>query len=219
MPLAAYGSDPAISRGRRHAEPARRRRLRERPHEGQHQAQFLGRQRHAVTGGLGQATARQAKKHKMTIIGVNTTGKKVPGFDRVVKAKDMAKVFPKADFLVVTLPITKGTENLIDRKLIDLLPNHCGIVNIGRARVMDYGAMVDRLRSSTLAGAVCDVFDPEPLPASSPWYDFENVIVTPHTSWASGRVLDRSVELFCDNLRRFARGEPLRNVVDPGVGY
>ena len=55
----------------------------------------------------------------------------------MVKAKDMAKVLPKADFLVVTLPITKGTEGLIDRKAIDLLPNHCGIVNLGRARVMD----------------------------------------------------------------------------------
>ena len=59
----------------------------------------------------------------------------------------------------------------------------------------------------------------EPLPPSSPFYDLPNVIVTPHTSWSSGRVVDRSVELFCDNLRRYAAGEPLLNVVDPARGY
>ena len=59
----------------------------------------------------------------------------------------------------------------------------------------------------------------EPLQPGSPFYDLPNVIVTPHTSWSSARVLDRSVELFADNLRRFARGEPLLNVVDPAAGY
>ena len=64
-----------------------------------------------------------------------------------------------------------------------------------------------------------DTFRDEPLPPTSPFYDLPNVIVTPHTAWSSGRVLDRSVELFCDNLRRFATGEPLLNVVDPAAGY
>ena len=57
------------------------------------------------------------------------------------------------------------------------------------------------------------------LPALSSFYELPNVIVTPHTAWSSGRVLDRSVDLFCDNLRRFANGEPLLNVVDPDAGY
>jgi phosphoglycerate dehydrogenase-like enzyme len=70
-----------------------------------------------------------------------------------------------------------------------------------------------------IGGAVLDTFVEEPLAASSPFYDLPNVIVTPHTSWSSGRVLDRSVGLFCDNLRRFARAEPLVNVVDPAAGY
>jgi phosphoglycerate dehydrogenase-like enzyme len=70
-----------------------------------------------------------------------------------------------------------------------------------------------------LGGAVLDTFWDEPLPPMSSFYDLPNVIVTPHTAWSSGRVLDRSVELFCDNLRRFAKGEPLLNVVDPRAGY
>ena len=64
-----------------------------------------------------------------------------------------------------------------------------------------------------------DTFREEPLSPDSPFYDLPNVIVTPHTSWSSGRVLDRTIELFCDNLVRFAAGQPLRNVVDPAAGY
>ncbi|MDP9482707.1 MAG: D-2-hydroxyacid dehydrogenase, partial [Chloroflexota bacterium] len=75
------------------------------------------------------------------------------------------------------------------------------------------------LREGPLGGAVLDTFHDEPLMPGSPFYDLANVIVTPHTSWSSGRVLDRSVELFCDNLRHYAAGEPLLNVVDPSVGY
>ena len=76
-----------------------------------------------------------------------------------------------------------------------------------------------RCATARSGGAVLDTFRDEPLPPMSSFYDLPNVIVTPHTAWSSGRVLDRSVELFCDNLRRFANGEPLLNVVDPAAGY
>jgi phosphoglycerate dehydrogenase-like enzyme len=66
---------------------------------------------------------------------------------------------------------------------------------------------------------VLDTFRDEPLPPDSPLYELPNAILTPHTAWSSGRVLDRSIELFCENLRRFSSGEPLRNIVDPGIGY
>ena len=80
--------------------------------------------------------------------------------------------------------------------------------------------LVRRLaRAGRIGGAVLDTFTDEPLISSSTFYDLPNVIVTPHTSLSSGRVLDRSVELFCDNLRRFASGEPLLNRVDPTAGY
>ncbi len=174
----------------------------------------------AGAGALGQAVARQAKRHRMKTIGINTSGKPVAGFDRMVKAKDMAKVLPSADFLVVTLPITRGTENLIDRAAIGLLPAHCGIVNLGRARVMDYAAMAERLRAGTLAGAVLDVFDPEPLPADSPLWDTPNVIVSPHAGVDDGSVyVARGLDIFADNLRRYLGGRKLRNVIDFDLGY
>jgi phosphoglycerate dehydrogenase-like enzyme len=93
------------------------------------------------------------------------------------------------------------------------------IVNVARGRLVDERALLRALAEGPIGGAVLDAFRDEPLPTSSPFYGLPNVIVTPHTSWSSGRVLDRSVELFCDNLRRFAAGSALVNVVDPAVGY
>ena len=94
------------------------------------------------------------------------------------------------------------------------------LINVARGRLVDERALAPGARATgRLGGAVLDTFRDEPLPPTSPFYDLPNVIVTPHTAWSSGRVLDRSVELFCDNLRRFATGEPLLNVVDPSAGY
>ena len=174
----------------------------------------------AGAGALGQAVARQAKRHRMKTIGINTSGKRVAGFDRVVKARDMAKILPAADFLVVTLPITKATEGLIDRQAIALLPAHCGIVNLGRARVMDYAAMAERLRAGTLSGAVLDVFDPEPLPKDSPLWDVPNLIVSPHAGVDDGAVyVERGLDIFAANLRRYLAGRKLNNLIDLAQGY
>jgi phosphoglycerate dehydrogenase-like enzyme len=85
--------------------------------------------------------------------------------------------------------------------------------------LVDERALVRALRKGPLGGAVLDTLREEPLHPDSPLYDLPNLIVTPHTSWSSGRVLDRSIELFCENLRRYATGEPLRNVVDSAQGY
>ena len=93
------------------------------------------------------------------------------------------------------------------------------MINVARGELVDERALVRALREGRIGGAVLDTFREEPLPATSPLYDLPNVILTPHTSWSSTRVLDRSVGLFCDNLRRYAAGEPLVNVVDPTAGY
>jgi D-2-hydroxyacid dehydrogenase (NADP+) len=93
------------------------------------------------------------------------------------------------------------------------------LINIARGRLVDERALLRALREGRIGGAVLDTFAEEPLAETSPFYDLENVIVTPHTSWSSSRVLDRSVGLFCENLRRYAAGEALLNVVDPDAGY
>ena len=108
---------------------------------------------------------------------------------------------------------------MIDADALAAMKPGAWLINVARGRARRRpGAAPGAPRRTASAAPILDTFRDEPLPPTSPFYDLPNVIVTPHTSWSSGRVLDRSVELFCDNLRRFAAGEPLLNVVDPAPG-
>ena len=124
-----------------------------------------------------------------------------------------------SDFVVLTLPLTVETEDLIDDRALALMKRTAWLVNVARGRLIVEQALLRALREGRLGGAVLDAFRDEPLPPTSPFYDLANVIITPCTSWSSARVLDRSVELFANNLHRFAAGEPLRNSVDARAGY
>jgi len=93
------------------------------------------------------------------------------------------------------------------------------LINIARGRLIDELALRRALESGWIGGAVLDVFSEEPLSPESPLYHTQNLLITPHTSWASDRVVERTVELFIDNLRRHLAGEPLRNLVDLEAGY
>jgi phosphoglycerate dehydrogenase-like enzyme len=124
-----------------------------------------------------------------------------------------------SDFVVLALPLTVETEDLVDDRALALMKRTAWLVNVARGRLIVERALLRALQEGRLGGAVLDAFRDEPLPPTSPFYDLANVILTPQTSWSSARVLDRSVELFADNLRRFAAGQPLRNRVDAGAGY
>jgi phosphoglycerate dehydrogenase-like enzyme len=139
--------------------------------------------------------------------------------DRVGGPEALPELLAESDFVVLAAPLTPETENMIDGRALEAMKPGAWLINVARGRLVDERALVAALRDGRIGGAVLDTFREEPLAPSSPFYDLPNVIVTPHTSWSSGRVLDRSVELFCDNLRRYAAGEPLLNVVDPTAGY
>jgi phosphoglycerate dehydrogenase-like enzyme len=141
------------------------------------------------------------------------------GLDRVLGPDGLPELVAESDFVVLALPLTADTESLIDAAILARFKPGAWLINVARGRLVDERALLRALERGPLGGAVLDAFRDEPLPASSPFYERSNVIVTPHTSWSSGRVLDRSVELFCANLRRYAAGEPLLNVVDPAAGY
>jgi phosphoglycerate dehydrogenase-like enzyme len=108
---------------------------------------------------------------------------------------------------------------MIDARALDAMKPGSWLINIARGALVDDRALLSALAEGRIGGAILDAFREEPLPPTSPFYDLPNAIVTPHTAWSTGRVLDRSIELFCDNLRLFAAGEPLINVVDPSAGY
>jgi phosphoglycerate dehydrogenase-like enzyme len=139
--------------------------------------------------------------------------------DRVGGPETLPELLGESDFIVLAAPLTPETEDMINDETLAMVKPGAWLINVARGRLVDDRALLRALREGPLGGAVLDTFRDEPLPPMSSFYDLPNVIVTPHTAWSSGRVLDRSVELFCDNLRRFARGEPLLNVVDPVAGY
>jgi phosphoglycerate dehydrogenase-like enzyme len=142
-----------------------------------------------------------------------------PSPERVVGPAGLHELLGASDVVVLAAPLTPETDGMIDDAALAAMRPDAWLINIARGRLIDDRALLRVLREGGIGGAALDTFREEPLPSSSPFYDLPNVIVTPHTAWSSARVLDRSIELFCDNLRRFAAGESLRNVVDPGAGY
>jgi phosphoglycerate dehydrogenase-like enzyme len=142
-----------------------------------------------------------------------------PRLDRVLGPDGLHEVLAESDVVVLAAPLTPETEGMIDEAALAAMKPDAWLINVARGRLIDDVALLRALREHRIGGAALDTFRDEPLPAGSPYWDLENVIVTPHTAWSSSRVLDRSVELFCENLRRFRRGEQLRNVVDPAAGY
>ncbi len=142
-----------------------------------------------------------------------------PRVDRMVGPDGLYELLGASDFVVLAAPLTAETESLIDDAALAAMRPESWLINVARGRLVDDRALLRALREGRIGGAALDAFREEPLSPTSPFYDLDNVIVTPHTAWSSARVLERSIELFCDNLRRYASGEPLRNVVDPRAGY
>jgi phosphoglycerate dehydrogenase-like enzyme len=171
-------------------------------------------------GRIGAEAARLARRLGMRVLGVRRSGKAHPSVHRMFKPARLREAFRQADFVVVTAPLTPETRGLIGAKELDALPKHAGLVNLGRGAVVDYDALMGKLWRKELSGAVLDVFPEEPLPPESPLWSTPNVILSPHCAVDDGRVYaERCIEIFLDNLRRYLAGRPLRNVVDPKLGY
>jgi len=142
-----------------------------------------------------------------------------PRLDRVVGPDGLHDLLAESDIVVLAAPLTPATDGMINEAALAAMKRDAWLVNVARGRLIDDTALIRALRDNRIGGAALDAFRDEPLPPASTYWELSNVIVTPHTAWSSARVLDRSIDLFCDNLRRFSRGEPLRNVVDPSAGY
>jgi phosphoglycerate dehydrogenase-like enzyme len=147
------------------------------------------------------------------------TGAGELAIDRIGGPETLPELLAESDFIVLAAPLTPETENMMNAETLAMIKPGAWLINVARGRLIDERALLRALDAGEIGGAVLDTFRDEPLSPTSPFYDRPDVIVTPHTAWSSGRVLDRSVELFCDNLRRFAAGEPLLNVIDPDAGY
>jgi phosphoglycerate dehydrogenase-like enzyme len=174
------------------------------------------------TGGLGSATAE-----RLTALGARCTGVRrrvelgpPPGFERVVGLDQLDAELPNHDVVILAAPLTADTRELLTERRLDLLPANAIVVNVARGAMLDDAALITRLESGRLRGAVLDVFKEEPLASTSPLWQLRQVLLTPHTSPVSpGRFWPRQLDLFLDNWTRYVRGDSLRNVVDKQAGY
>jgi glyoxylate/hydroxypyruvate reductase A len=172
-------------------------------------------------GSIGRETARLLAAAGLEVTGVGRPGGSydVSGARRVVSTDDLDTVLGDADVLVLACPLTEETRGLLSRARVEALPRGAIVVNVARGQVLDEQALTDGLVSGHLGGAALDVFEVEPLPATSPLWDLENVLVSPHSASTLPQENEAIVDLFVDNLRRFTSGAPLRNRYDPTRGY
>lgn len=173
-------------------------------------------------GGIGSQVAI-----RMHALGARCTGVRrhpeqgaPPGFERVVGVADLDAQLPEADVVVLAAPLTAESNGFMSAARLRMLAKGALLVNVARGALVDEAALADALRRGQLRGAVLDVFRDEPLASSSPLWQLESALLTPHISPVSpGRFWPRALDLFCDNWRRYDRGEPLRNLVDKLAGY
>jgi phosphoglycerate dehydrogenase-like enzyme len=171
-------------------------------------------------GSIGLAAARLARKFGMRVLGISLSGRKRAAIERMYRPENLRTILPQADFVLVTTPLTSRTQNMLGRIELDLLPRHAGLVNLGRAGVIDHEALVDKLNKGELSGAILDVVPEEPLPTHSPLWSTPNLILSPHCAVDDAAIyIPRCLDIFFANLERYIAGKPLVNVVDLTRGY
>jgi len=171
-------------------------------------------------GAMGGAAAQRAKQLGMHVLGVRRSGKRHRHVDEMFKPDDLPKVLPRADIVLVTVPLTGETRHILGRRELDLMKPEAGLINMGRARVVDYDALAEKLARGELSGALLDVFDPEPLPGDSPLWTAPNLVITPHVSSDDAEAyVPRTLDLVMANAARYLAGRPLRNRVRPEREY
>jgi phosphoglycerate dehydrogenase-like enzyme len=167
-------------------------------------------------GAIGRAIGDRLRPFGVTVTGVRRN----PGRERgVVAAAGWESRLPSTDLLILSVPLTQETTRLIGARQLAALPKGAWVANIARGGLIDQRALIAALKSGHLGGAYLDVTEKEPLPKSSALWSLPNVILTPHSSWATEHILERAAEIFVDNLKRYRRGAALRNVVDLKAGY
>ncbi len=185
-------------------------------------------------GSIGRETARLAKAFGMKVLATKRRAETPtdegwrephtgdPGHqwvDALYGPEGLPAVLAASDYVAVCVPLTAHTRHLLNAHTLGLMKPGAVVINIARGGVIDEAALVEALRSGHLGGAGLDVFEREPLPADSPLWDLPNVILSPHIAGFNPHYLERAMSIFEENLRRYAAGEPLLNVVDEQAGY
>jgi len=172
-------------------------------------------------GSIGRRVAQMASAVGMRVMAVREHVEKgnPEGVEAVFPPSRLDDMLRQSDYVVVAVPLTEATHGLINAGRLAAMKANACLINVGRGPQVDEAALVEALRTRRIAGAALDVFEREPLPADSPLWTAENLLITPHTAGLTEKLWHRHYELFSDNLRRYLARHPLQFVVDKQKGY
>jgi phosphoglycerate dehydrogenase-like enzyme len=185
-------------------------------------------------GSIGRELARLAQAMGMRVLALNRSGQRsrdkgyaVPGTgdpeaaipEKMYSTNDLFDMLPECDYVVLLAPLTPDSYHLFNAEAFAHMKPTAFFFNLGRGAVTDEPALVDALQQGQIAGAGLDVFEPEPLPAGSPLWQLDNVIISPHVSGFTPHYDERACDLFAENIRRYLADEPLLNLVERERGY
>jgi phosphoglycerate dehydrogenase-like enzyme len=173
-------------------------------------------------GDIGRAIARRAKAFGMRILALRRDASPRAGdedVDRVYATEDLHQMLTECDYVVVAAPLTPDTKHMMSTAEFNCMKPEAIIMNVGRGPVIDEAAMTEALRTKRIRGAALDVFEVEPLPADSPLWDMDNVLISAHTADHTKDWLGDAVTFFLEQFARWRKGEPLKNLVNKRAGY
>ena len=173
-------------------------------------------------GGTGRVIARMAKAFGMRVIATKrnaAAGADDSVVDAVLPVERWHELLGQSDFVVNTLPVTPQTMDMFNEAAFRAMKQDACFINVGRGDTVDEDALLRALKEGWIAGAGLDVFKTEPLPPDSEFYDFPNVIVSPHCADLTPSYPEKSARLLADNIQRYLNSEPLLKVVDKSRGY
>jgi phosphoglycerate dehydrogenase-like enzyme len=172
-------------------------------------------------GSIGREVARKASALGMKVIACREHPEKPrpQALSEVFGPAQIDELLAQSDYVVLAAPLTSETRSLMDAWRLAKMRPHACLINVGRGPLVDEVALAEALRAKRIGGAALDVFSKEPLPADSPLWDFDNLLITPHTAALTEKLWQRHYEMISENLRRYLSGEPLLAVVDKARGY
>lgn len=171
-------------------------------------------------GAVGQEIAKRAVALGMRVIGTKRTPEPQPNFEQVLPSSDLPVLLRESDFLVLAAPLTSETQGLLGREQFAMMKPTAYLINVARGAMCVEDEMIEALKTGVIAGACIDAFETEPLPADSPLWDLDNVVLTPHCSYRSPLTMTRALEQFKTNLALYLKGEPLLHPLkDMALGY
>lgn len=170
-------------------------------------------------GAIGQELARKAAALELKVIGTKRTVEPVAHVDKVYAPEQIDEVLGQSDYVVLLLPVTDATNNLMNTTRLSRMKPGAWLLNFGRGHLVVDEDLIAAVKAKTIAGAILDVFRTEPLPPDHPFWKVEGILVLPHIG-GGHPTRDRMVaELFTENAKRFLAGEPLKELVDRARGY